>query len=904
MNPKVILLDGSAFLFRAYFSTQSQQLISPEGLPTGAMFGVISSIKMLQNKYPDSDMIAIFDHKDKTFRHDIYPKYKANRKPAEAELIKQIEPLYEIIYALGLPFLCIPNVEADDVIATLCQWAVPSSIEMLIASSDKDLYQLIDDTHIAQIDMKGKLMNQQAVYNKLGVYPNQVLDFLALAGDSSDNIPGIPSVGPKTAAKWLQEYGNITTLKKNAHLIKGKIGQKLVDNFDLLDLSYRLITLKKDVTVEIDFDDIVAKPDTVKLKKLYKKYGFKQWLRQIEDRELYSGTNSQTSKSTKNIAANYTQTVLSTTADFKVFLQKLIKAKCFVFDTETTSLEYMDAQLVGLVFLLAKNAYYLPIGHSYLGVPEQLDGLSILKQLKPIFEDKSIAKIGQNIKYDAHILANYNIHLRGIVADTMLASYCLNSVATLHNMDDLAKYYLNHKTIKFGDIAGRGRQQTSIDQIEIKKVAEYACEDVIITNELNQILSKKLKEKPVLEALYQTLEVPLIAVLVAIERNGVLLDTSTLLVQQNTLLSTITQLKKQIYEQTHNEFNLDSPKQLRSILFDANYLNLEPQKTTPRGVASTDEESLKLLNHPIAKLLLEYRGLNKLNSTYLEALPKQINKKTKRIHTSYHQAGTTTGRLSSSNPNLQNIPIKTKEGAKIRQAFIAQNGWQILAADYSQIELRIMAHLSKDTGLTEAFMNGIDVHEATASQMFNKPLAQITPDDRRNAKAINFGLMYGMGAFSLAKQINIKRTEAKTYIERYFANYPQVENFVKSTQQFAKDNGFVQTIKGRRLYLPDIHSKNKAREQHALRLAINAPVQGSSADIIKQAMLDICQYITTKKPPLRLIMQVHDELVFEVENNFIDEASSQIAQKMSLAVPLLVPLPVDIGVGNNWQDAH
>lgn len=920
MTPKIILLDGSAFLFRSYFSSQTQGLTNHEGFPTGAIFGVINSIKMLQNRYKDAEIVAIFDHKGKNFRHEIYTDYKANRKPAEEELVKQIQPLYDIIQAMGLPFLCVPGVEADDVIASLCVQAKAQQMPTMVASGDKDLFQLIDDDCICQLDMKGKLMDSQAVLDKVGILPHQILDFLSLTGDSSDNIPGIPSVGPKTAVKWLNDYGDIAGVRQNADKIKGKVGEKFRDNLDLLDLSYRLVSLKTDLDVGLDFEQCQPKPDRDKLKSLYQQYGFSQWLKQLDGQASTKPAATSESKSTpkseemtkdKDLCLGYIEQTLFDWSDFMDLVAKIKQHKLFVFDTETTGLNYMKDQVVGLVFLVVdkticvdKTVYYLPLSHQYMGAPNQLDGVEVFKVLAPLLADKTIGKIGQNLKYDAHILANHDILLDGIVADTMLASYCLNSTATAHNMDDLAAFYLQHDTISFSDIAGKGKQQMCFDQVDIKTASHYACEDGIVTYELYKVLMDKLIKSPTTYKLYQKVEMPLIQVLKTIERNGVLLDIAALSSQQNTTLIVLESLKKQAYEIAKSEFNLDSPKQVRTVLFEQEYLNLEPKKTTPNGVASTNEEALKMLDHPLAKLLLEYRGLSKLNSTYLEALPKQVNPNTGRVHTSYHQSGTSTGRLSSSNPNLQNIPIRSVEGAKIRGAFIAKPGYKILAADYSQVELRIMAHLAQDYGLIKAFKQGLDVHSSTASQMFNKSLEAVSDEDRRDAKAINFGLMYGMGAHSLAKQLKCTRTKAKDYISRYFSQYPQVEGYVNTVQQQAKNQGFVETTMGRRLYLPDANSNNKMRQQHALRLAINAPMQGSSADIIKKSMLDIQNWINQSQSPIKLLMQVHDELVFEVSEDFVPEASVKINELMTQVVELSVPLIVDIGIGDNWQQAH
>ncbi len=899
MQVKIILLDGSAFLFRSYFATLNQNLSNDEGFPTGAIFGVINSIKMLQNQYHDANIIAIFDHKGSNFRHKIYPEYKANRKPVDAELVLQIEPLYEIIKAMGLPFICEAQVESDDVIASLAKQVKKLNIDSIIASSDKDLYQLIGGC-VYQLDMKYKLLDTQAIYDKLGVYPEQVLDFLALSGDSGDNIPGIPSVGPKTASAWIKKYQNIVNIKANCNDIKGKVGEKLRDNFALLDLSYKLVSLKDDLKLNINFYDCKSKPNNAKLAKLYKKYGFNQWLKQINALESVNSYDNNNN----SLLSKYQQKLITKKEQLDKLIIDIYNIKEFVFDSETTSLNYMDAKLVGLVFLLDKIAFYLPVAHNYLGAIKQLDITMVLTKLKPIFTNKNIKKIGQNLKYDSHILANYNIELNGITDDTMLKSYCLNSTASLHNMDDLASFYLAYKTTKFSDIAGSGKKQITFDNIDIEKAHSYACEDVIITKELNNVLTEKIQKYPLLLKLYQNLELPLIKTLVNIERNGVLIDKNILLQQQKKILQDIEKLIQQAFRIAKTNFNLDSPKQLREVLFTSEYLNLSPGKTTAKGQASTNEEALKKLQHPIAKILLQYRMLSKLNSTYLKALPKQINITTNRVHTSYHQSSTATGRLSSTNPNLQNIPIRNEDGAKIRSAFIASKGFVILAADYSQIELRIMAHLSQDEGLLSAFLNNIDVHIATAAQMFAIKESEVSKTNRRDAKAINFGLMYGMGAFGLAKQIQSSNTQAKKYITTYFAKYPKVAQYINNIQELAKQQGFVETITGRRLYLADINSKNRVRQQHALRLAINAPMQGSSADIIKKSMLDIDNFIGKNNKDIKMLMQVHDELVFEVAIAKLDYYKTKINKLMSSVVSLSVPLIVDIGIGSNWQEAH
>ncbi len=910
MSQQLILLDGSAFLFRAYFSTLAQNLTNEEGFPTGAMFGVINAIKRLQNQYPEAKLIAIFDAKGKNHRHDIYPEYKAHRKPAEDDLVVQIEPLYEIIRAMGFHFMCVPGVEADDVIATLAMVADEQKMQTIIASGDKDLMQLVSD-NISQLDMKGKLYDRQTVIEKMGVAPEHILDLLALTGDSADNIPGVPSVGPKTALKWLAQFKSIAGIKENAEKIGGKVGEKLRENFDKLDLSYQLVQLKFDVELPCNILDDEPSANDVKLASLYRQYGFVAWLKQlgsvpaqITDTTATPIAETEIKKPITEWFKEYTQTVIFEPTDFDDLVKRLESCKNFVFDLETTSLDYMNAKIVGWVFLVDKDSFYIPVSHDYLDAPKQLNFDIVLTLLKPILENKSIGKIGQNLKYDSHILANYGIALNGIVDDTMLKSYCLNSVASRHNMDDLSEHYLGHTTIHFSDIAGKGKKQITFNQVSINDGAPYACEDVIVTHKLNEVLAQELVNYAKLYKLYQMIELPLIAVLVTMERNGVELDATILGKQQFDVAAQMEIIKAQAFELAGDAFNLESPKQIQQILFSEEGLGLEPKKKTPKGAPSTNEEALKLLDHPLVDLILSYRTLTKLNSTYLEALPKQIDLHTKRLHTSYHQAGTATGRLSSSNPNLQNIPIRSEQGAKIRSAFIASKGNVIIAADYSQIELRIMAHISQDEHLLKAFNNDEDVHRATASMMFNLPIEQITNDHRRKAKAINFGLIYGMSAFGLAKQINVSRTEAKQYIDAYFANYPSVLNYMDSTKELAKEKGFVETLIGRRLYLPQINAKNKMLQQHALRTAINAPMQGSSADIIKQAMLDVNAWIGKNNPDIKMIMQVHDELVFEVNASKADEFAHKIQGLMENAYPLDIPLKVDVGIGSSWQEAH
>ncbi len=915
MSHKLILLDGSAFLFRAYFSTLSQNLTNDDGFPTGAMFGVINAIKHLQRKYPQAKMIAIFDAKGKNHRHDLYPQYKAHRKPADEELVMQIEPLYEIIRAMGFHFMCVPGVEADDVIATLSRCADENKLKTIIASGDKDLMQLVSD-NVTQLNMKGDLYDHAGVVEKMGVRPDQILELLALTGDSADNIPGVPSVGPKTAIKWLDQFKTIENIKANADQIKGKVGEKLRDSFELLDLSYQLVQLKFDVDLPCDILTDEPGPNNVKLADLFQQYGFSMWLKQLGVSQQSATPKPDTQATDRpvtdtvehapssNFMADYSQTLVLEGQTFETLIQRLEQSNSFVFDLETTSLDYMNAQIVGWVFLVDKDSFYVPVAHDYLDVPKQLNFEEVLEKLSPILQNSAIHKVGQNLKYDSHVLANYNITLKGISDDTMVKSYCLNSVATRHNMDDLAQHYLNHQTILFSDVAGKGKKQISFNQVGLDQAFPYACEDVIVTHELNRVLEDDLAQYPKLARLYQNLEIPLIQVLVRMERNGVALDVSALNTQQVNVATQMKTIQSQAFELAGDAFNLESPKQIQQILFSEEGLGLEAKKKTPKGAPSTNEEALKLLDHPLVDLILSYRTLTKLNSTYLEALPRQIDLKTQRLHTSYHQAVTATGRLSSSNPNLQNIPIRSEQGARIRGAFVANKGNVIIAADYSQIELRIMAHLSQDVHLLDAFNHNMDVHSATASMMFNIPLDEVTKDHRRNAKAINFGLIYGMSAFGLAKQIDVSRTQAKAYIDAYFENYPGVLDYMDNIKETAKAQGYVETVMGRRLYLPRINAKNKMLQQHALRTAINAPMQGSSADIIKKAMLDVHSWIGDDNREIKMIMQVHDELVFEVKASKADEFAHKIQTLMSDTYPLDIPLVVDVGVGDSWQQAH
>jgi len=911
MVKQLILVDGSAFLFRSYFSTISQNLRNDSGFPTGAMFGVINAIKHLQRKYNGAKIIMIFDAKGANFRHEMYSEYKAHRKPAEDDLVVQIEPLYKMIRAMGFHFLCVDGVEADDVIATLATQADAKNIATIVASGDKDLFQLVS-SNVKQLDMKGKLYDGALVKEKMGVEPHQVSDLLALTGDSADNIPGVPSVGPKTAAKWLGAYSDLAGVKANADKVGGKVGEKLRASFDLLELSNRLVQLKFDVEIPIDVFSEEPGEDSTTLAALYQEYGFSMWLRQLGDvwqtpvavQAETSAEVEEKAPENSELLQGYSQKLVLSQSDFESLLGQLSACKSFVFDLETNSLDYMEAQIVGFVFLIDKQSYYLPVAHDYIDAPVQLSRQATLASLQPILENAEIGKIGQNLKYDAHVLANVDVDLNGIVDDTMVKSYCLNSVATRHNMDDLSEYYLGHTTIHFSDVAGKGKKQLSFNEVSLDQAVPYACEDVIVTHELNKALEEKIGQYPKLQVLYRTLELPLVKIMLTLERNGALIDVASLYNQQVQIKAEMAKIQAQAFNIAGDEFNLESPKQIQQILFSEEGLGLEPKKKTPKGQPSTNEEALKLLDHPLVDLIMSYRTLTKLNSTYLEALPRQINARTGRLHTSYHQAVTATGRLSSSKPNLQNIPIRSEQGARIRSAFVASEGNTIVAADYSQIELRIMAHISKDNNLVEAFNNNVDVHSATAAQMFGTPLDEVSKDQRRNAKAINFGLIYGMSAFGLAKQIDVSRTEAREYIDAYFENYPGVLEYMDSTKEKAKELGFVETIEGRRLYLPQVNAKNKILQQHALRTAINAPMQGSSADIIKKAMLDIQAWIDSEENGVKMLMQVHDELVFEIPTDKAQAYAEVIRIKMEDAVALDIPLVVDVGIADNWQEAH
>lgn len=898
--PPTILVDGSSYLFRAYHALPP--LVNSKGHPTGAIKGVINMIRRLEKDYPQSKLVIVFDAKGKNFRHDLYPEYKANRPPMPDDLRCQIEPIHQIIRAMGLPLLIVPDVEADDVIGALAQQATDRQSPVIISTGDKDMAQLVNE-HVTLINtMTDTTMDPEGVVEKFGVRPDQIIDYLALVGDSVDNIPGVPKCGPKTAVKWLKSYESLQGVIDNADEIGGKIGEHLRNSLESLPLSYELATIRTTVELPSPLEALEHKDvDVTELLALYEEYEFKTWVRELE-----SGQGAETlhaAASQAEVEKDY-QIILSNN-DFEAWLQKLETSEIFAFDTETTSLNYMEAQLVGVSFATQANeAAYLPFGHDYLDAPEQLDKTEVLARLKPLLEDPSKLKVGQNLKYDKNVLVNHGIDLQGIAHDTMVESYVLNSTASRHDMDTLAERYLGRKTVHFEDIAGKGAKQLTFNQIALEQAGPYAAEDADITLQLHQKLYPELEAVPSLQQVYLEIDQPLVPVISRIERFGAQVDAHLLGQQSQELAKRIAELEQEAHEMAGEAFNLGSPKQLQAIFFEK--LGLPVIKKTPKGQPSTAEPVLQELAHsyPLPKLILEHRSLSKLKSTYTDKLPQLINPGTGRIHTSYHQAVTATGRLSSSDPNLQNIPIRTSEGRRIRQAFVAPKGYKLIAADYSQIELRIMAHLSRDEGLLGAFGNNEDVHRATAAEVFDVAPGDVSTEQRRKAKAINFGLIYGMSAFGLAKQIQVERKEAQAYIDRYFERYPGVLEYMDNTRKQAHEDGFVETLFGRRLYLPDINARNKMLQQAAERTAINAPMQGTAADIIKKAMLSVDQWLADAQLDARMIMQVHDELVVEVVQDQAEEVASRLSDIMMQAARLDVPLLVEAGIGDNWDQAH
>jgi len=854
-------------------------------------------------EYPTPYFIVVFDAPGKTFRDDLYADYKANRPPTPDDLKTQIKPLHELIRTMGLPLVVERGVEADDVIGTLAGLATAEGMSVIISTGDKDMAQLVNDSVTLENTMSETRLDSDGVYKKFGVHPNQIIDYLALVGDTSDNIPGVPKVGPKTASKWLNQYGTAKNLVACAEEIKGKVGENLRASIEQIPLSQQLTTIKCDVEIPLGIHQLKrTDADKPNLRNLLLELEFSSWLRQLDSSPTV--TSSQTTINTDdNNSANY-QAILSQT-EFDHWIQKLQNAELFAFDTETTSLDYASAEVVGVSFAIEPGkAAYVPIGHDYAGAPQQLDRASVLSCLRPLLEDPAKAKVGQNLKYDANVLINHQIKLAGIRHDTMLQSYVLNSTGSRHDMDTLAFKHLGLNTIHYEDVAGKGAKQIPFQQVPLEQAVPYAAEDADITLRLHQKFWPEMEAIPALKNLYEEIEIPLVPVLARIEQHGVLVDSEMLARQSTELATRMAELEKDAYDQAGQEFNLGSPKQIQEILYEKQ--GLPVLKKTPKGQPSTAEAVLQelALDYPLPKLILEHRSMSKLKSTYTDRLPEQINPRSGRVHTSYHQAIAATGRLSSSDPNLQNIPVRSEEGRRIRQAFIAPSGYTLVAADYSQIELRIMAHLSHDENLLKAFSDGTDVHQATAAEVFGVSLDEVSKDQRRSAKAINFGLIYGMSAFGLARQLGIPRGEAQSYIDVYFARYPGVQTYMDNTRSLARDQGYVETLFGRRLYLPEIHSRNAQRRQYAERTAINAPMQGTAADIIKRAMIDVDKWIQESQSKVQMIMQVHDELVFEIQNEQLDSATDTIRQTMNKAALLDVPLLVDIGSGTNWDQAH
>jgi len=890
----LILIDGSSYLYRAFHALPS--LTNSKGQPTGAIYGVLNMINRLIKDYHPSHIVVIFDAKGKTFRHELYPEYKAHRPPMPDELVSQIKYLHEIIVAMGLPLLAIEGVEADDVIGTLAKQATEHQIDTIISTCDKDLAQLVND-HVKLINTMSKTtLDIAGVENKFGVTPQQIVDYLTLIGDTSDNIPGVSKVGPKTAVKWLKQYHSLDEITKHANEIPGKVGENLQQSIKDLPLFKRLITIDCEVKLPINSQNLIPQTkNKTKLLELFKELEFKGLLAEA----LVEKNNANIAEVSKKYSTILTE------KDFNNLLKLLQQADLIAIDTETTDLNYMNAEIVGLSFAINPHeAYYLPLAHDYAGAPQQLNREPTLAKLKSILEDSNKPKVGHNLKYDQEVLANYKINLQGVVYDTMLESYVLDNTTSRHNLDSLALKYLGHKNISYEEIAGKGAKQIPFSQVPIEQATDYAAEDADITLQLHQYLWPKIENNPKIKHVFNTIDMPLINVLSNIERYGVLIDAKALQQQSNEISERLLSLEQQVFSLADCVFNLDSPKQLQEIFYTK--LGLPILKRTPKGQPSTAEPILQelALNFPLPKLILEYRSLSKLKSTYTDKLPLQINPRTNRIHTSYQQTVTSTGRLASSNPNLQNIPIRTNEGKRIRKAFIAPPDYKILAADYSQIELRLMAHFSQDENLLDAFKKGLDIHSATASQVFETELDKITTDQRRKAKAINFGLIYGISAFGLTKQLGIERAAAQAYIDAYFAQYPKVLAYMQSTCEFAHQHGYVETLFGRRLYINDINASNKHRQKAAERAAINAPLQGTAADIIKLAMIAIDQWIQNSNIDTHMIMQVHDELVFEVHESIATRAGKDIAKLMSDVVKLAIPLIVDIGIGNNWEEAY
>ena len=919
-NCKLLLVDGSSYLYRAFHALPP--LTNSRGEPTGAVLGVLNMVNKLMKEESPERVAVVFDAPGRTFRDDLFDQYKAHRTPMPDDLRAQVQPLLDTVEALGLPLLRIAGVEADDVIGTLAKQAADLGYEVLISTGDKDMAQLVGPRIGLVNTMSNTRMDRAGVKAKFDVYPEQIVDYLALVGDSSDNIPGVTGVGPKTAAKWLSQHGTLDTLVSQSASIAGKVGENLRGELPALELSRRLATIDTAVPLDLSADALAPRaPDLPRLREMYARLELRQLLRALD-------TSSEPGSAAAALPANEVAVlpaavaapiaaaapvparprhydIITSQGVFDRWLEKLSAAPLISFDTETDSLDYLSARIVGLSFAVAAGeAAYVPLTHDYPGAPQQLDRDRVLAALKPLLEDPAKAKLGHHLKFDRHVLDNYGIALAGHRYDSMLESYVLNSVATRHDMESTVAKYLGIDTIHYEDLCGKGAKQITFNQVDVERAGEYAAEDSDVTLQLHHVLWPQLEAAPRLKELYESIEQPLVAVLYRMERTGVLVDRDLLKKQSSELALRMQQLQAQAHIEAGGPFNVDSPRQLQEILFGK--LGIPVMRKTPTGQPSTAEDVLEELaeTYALPKLILEYRGVAKLKSTYTDKLPEQIDPRTGRIHTSYHQAVAATGRLSSTDPNLQNIPIRTPEGRRIRQAFTAAPGHSLVAADYSQIELRIMAHLSGDESLLRAFAEDRDVHQATAAEVFGMPLEAVTADQRRSAKAINFGLIYGMSAFGLARQLGIGRGEAQKYVDLYFERYPGVKRYMDETKQKARDAGFVETIFGRRLYLPEIQSRNQALRQYAERSAINAPMQGTAADIIKRAMIDVDAWLRTSRAPAQLIMQVHDELVIEVADSAIETLVQQLRQHMAQAAGLRVPLKVDVGVGRNWDEAH
>jgi len=896
----LVLVDGSSYLYRAFHALP--ELKNSRDEPTGAVYGVVNMLRKLIDDYHPARIAVVFDARGRTFRDDLYEHYKANRPPMPEELASQVEPLLAVIRAMGLPLLQQAGVEADDVIGTLAARAAQSGLDTLISTGDKDMAQMVNDRVTLVNTMNNTRMDRDGVIEKFGVPPERIVDYLALVGDSVDNIPGVPKVGPKTAAKWLNDFGTLDRLTQRANEVPGKVGENLRAHLDQLPLSRQLATILLDVPLDVSPDDLTpAAPDTDALRSWFERLEFKSWLRQL-DTAVDAAETVAPSPPAKT-QCNYE--TLTESRQLEHWMKRLERAELFAFDTETTSLDYMQARIVGVSFAdMPGHAAYVPLAHDYLNAPPQLDRDAVLARLKPLLENPQRHKVGHHLKYDRNVLLNHGIDLRGIAFDTMLESYVLDSTASRHDLDSLAQKYLGHANITYEDVAGKGAKQLTFNQVPVETAAPYAAEDADISLRLHETLWPQLREHSGPASVYRDIEVPLITVLSDMERTGVKVDAAMLRAQSGELEKRMLEIEQEAFQVAGEAFNLASPKQIQALLYEKQGLPVLAK--TPTGVPSTAEHVLQdlALEYPLPRLILDYRSLSKLKSTYTDRLPEQINPQTGRVHTSYHQAVAATGRLSSSDPNLQNIPIRSDEGRRIRQAFIAEPGYRILAADYSQIELRIMAHLSGDQGLLAAFAAGEDIHRATAAEVFGVGLDRVTGEQRRSAKAINFGLIYGMSAFGLARQLGIERGQAQQYVDLYFSRYPGVKAYMDATREKARSQGYVETLFGRRLYLPEIGTRNNQRRQAAERTAINAPMQGTAADIIKRAMLAVHAWIAREGAPVRMIMQVHDELVFEVEQDRISQVSESIRAMMSGAASLSVPLLVDVGDGGNWDEAH